>query len=141
MIVRPWQLGDTERLLLQPAQEYMRSFREFGADFTELSNDGLAWTAEDDGEILGIAGLIVQWENRATAWALVSAGAGKRFVRIHAAVKRFLDVAPFRRIEASVDVGFIEGMRWMEMLGFEYEGLMVAYRPDGADMLLYARIK
>jgi RimJ/RimL family protein N-acetyltransferase len=141
MIVRPWQLGDTERLLLQPAQEYMRSFQEFGADFTELSNAGLAWTAEDDGEILGIAGLIVQWENRATAWALVSAGAGKRFVRIHAAVKRFLDVAPFRRIEASVDVGFIEGMRWMEMLGFEYEGLMVAYRPDGADMLLYARIK
>jgi hypothetical protein len=119
----------------------MRAFQEMHTDLTDLSNAGLAWTAEDDGEILGIGGLIVQWENRATAWALVSAGAGKRFVRIHAAVERFLDVAPFRRIEASVDVGFIEGMRWMEMLGFEYEGLMVAYRPDGADMLLYARIK
>jgi hypothetical protein len=95
----------------------MRSFREFGADLTELSNAGLAWTAEDDGEVLGIAGLAVQWENRATAWALLSANAGRRFIKIHAAVERLLDVAPFRRIEANVDVGFVEGMRWMDLLG------------------------
>jgi len=40
-----------------------------------------------------------------------------------------------------VDVGFKEGHRWIKMLGFELEGYMKAYRPDGADMLLYARIK
>jgi hypothetical protein len=141
MIVRPWQLGDTERILIQSAQEYMRTFHEFHADLTDLSNAGLAWTAEDNGEVLAIAGLAVQWENRAIAWSLVSANAGKRFVKIHAAAKRFLDAAPFRRIEANVDVGFTEGMRWMDLLGFKYEGLMAAYRPDGADMLLYARIK
>jgi ribosomal protein S18 acetylase RimI-like enzyme len=141
MIVRPWQLGDTDNLKLQPAQEYMRGWSILSADLTDLSEAGLAWTAEHDGVILGIAGLSPQWENRAIAWALVSANAGKRFVRIHAAVKRFLEVAPYRRIEATVDVGFVEGMRWMDMLNFKYEGLLKAYRPDGADMLLYARIK
>ena len=141
MIVRPWKIGDTERILIQPAQHYMRKFQEFSVDLTELSDAGLAWTVEEDDEILAIAGLAVQWENRAMAWALVSEGAGKRFVRIHAAVKRFLDAAPYRRIEATVDVGFTEGMRWMNLLGFRYEGCMAAYRPDGADMLLYARIK
>jgi RimJ/RimL family protein N-acetyltransferase len=56
-------------------------------------------------------------------------------------VVEFLDNAPYRRIEATVDVGFKQGHRWIKMLGFELEGYMRAYRPDGADMLLYARVK
>lgn len=119
----------------------MYGFGELDADLTHLADAGLAWTAEDDGEIIGIAGLAPQWENRAIAWALISASAGKRFQVIHRAVKRFLDVSPFRRIEANVDVGFEQGERWMKMLGFEYEGYLRAYRPDGADMLLFSRIR
>jgi len=141
MIVRPWMLGDSQRIVLQPAQEYMYGFPELHADITHLSEAGLAWTAENEGEVIGIAGLAPQWENRAIAWALISKSAGKHFHVIHRAVKRFLDVSSFRRIEANVDVGFEEGERWMKMLGFEYEGYMKAYRPDGSDMLLFARIR
>jgi hypothetical protein len=49
-------------------------------------------------------------------------------------------MSEYRRIEATVDVGFTEGERWMTLLGFEYEGLMRAYRPDGQDMLMFARV-
>lgn len=141
MIVRPWMPGDSQRVVLQPAQHYMYGFQELNADLSHLSDAGLAWTAEHDGEVLGIAGLAPQWENRAIAWALISESAGKHFQVIHRAVKRFLDVSSFRRIEANVDVGFEAGERWMKMLGFEYEGYMRAYRPDGADMLLFARVR
>ena len=82
-----------------------------------------------------------QWENRATAFALLSDDSGPHFPAIHSAVVEFLDNAPYRRIEATVDVGFKQGHRWIKMLGFELEGYMKAYRPDGADMLLYARVK
>lgn len=111
------------------------------ADLTALSEAGLAWTGEHEGVILGIAGLLPQWENRALAWTLISDEAGPHFRCIHKAVKRMLDVSEFRRIEATVDVGFDAGQRWMNLLGFEHEGLMRAYRPDGADMHLYARVR
>jgi RimJ/RimL family protein N-acetyltransferase len=134
-------MGDTVKIATQPAQQYLHRIVDVRADFTELSEQGLAWTAEHEGRILAIAGLQPQWENRAIAWALVSGAAGSHFWAIHSAVRNFLNSAPYRRIEATVDVGFEQGHRWIKMLGFEIEGYMRAYRPDGADMLLYAKVK
>ena len=141
MIVRARRRGDTEAVELQSAQQYLRCIVDVRADFTELAEQGLVWTVEHDGVILGIGGLEPQWENRATVFALLSDDSGPHFKAIHSAVVEFLDNAPYRRIEATVDVGFKQGHRWVKMLGFELEGYMRAYRPDGADMLLYARIK
>ena len=141
MIVRAWRRGDTEAVELQSAQQYLRCIVDVRADFTELAEQGLVWTVEHDGVILGIGGLEPQWENRATVFALLSDDSGPHFKAIHSAVVEFLDNAPYRRIEATVDVGFKQGHRWVKMLGFELEGYMRAYRPDGADMLLYARVR
>ena len=141
MIVRPWLTGDTQQLQIQSAQKYMLGLPEMSADLSRLAQKGLAFTAEQHGDVLAIAGVTPQWENRALAWALIGDCAGQHFPSIHKAVRRFLERAPYRRIEASVDVGFEQGHRWIKMLGFEIEGYMRAYRPDGADMLLYARIK
>jgi RimJ/RimL family protein N-acetyltransferase len=141
MIVRTWTRGDTERVEMQQEQQYLRCIVDVRADFTELAQRGFAWTAEHDGVVLAVAGLEPQWENRAIAFALISDSAGAHFPAIHGAVAEFLENAPFRRIEATVDVGFKQGHRWIKMLGFELEGYMKAYRPDGADMLLYARIR
>jgi hypothetical protein len=141
MIVRPWQPGDTRKIDIQESQHYMYGLPEMDADLTPLSDAGMAWTGEADGKIIGIAGFTPQWENRALAWALISESAGLHFVKIHSEVKKMLMQSSFRRIEAHVDVGFQPGARWMKMLDFEPEGYMRAFRPDGADMLLYARIR
>jgi hypothetical protein len=140
MIVRPWVLGDTAKVSIQQAQAYMGGAPEITADLTSLSESGLAWTFDQDGEILGIAVIAPQWDNRALALVLLAQSAGSHFHKIHRAVHRFLVTCGIRRVEATVDVGFEAGDRWMKMLGFEFEGLMRAYRPDGADMKLYARI-
>lgn len=141
MIVRPWKLGDTERIDLQPAQEYLRDVVDVGVDLSEVSEAGLAWTAEHDGQVLAVWGVIPQWQNRALCWAVMGKTAGRHFVPIHRECVRFLDRLPFRRIEAHVDVGFSEGVRWMKMMGFEMEAYLRAFRPDGADMLQFARIR
>ena len=134
-------MGDTVKIATQPAQQYLHRIVDVRADFTELANRGLAWTAESEGRILAIAGVEPQWENRAIAFALISGAAGPYFWAIHSAVHNFLNSTTYRRIEATVDVGFEQGHRWIKMLGFEIEGYMKAYRPDGADMLLYARVR
>lgn len=141
MIVRPWEPGDTQKIELQSSQEYLIQLGSIELDLSELSENALAWVVEIDNVIVTIAGLSPQWENRALAWAYVSKNAGAHFRQIHKAVSRFLEQSEFKRIEATIDVGFDPGIRWIEMLGFEYEGYMRAFRPDGADMLLYARVR
>lgn len=141
MIVRPWKKGDTEKLSLQLNQTYDPESLNEDTDFTDLAEQGLAMTCEENGEILMIAGLVPQWTNRAVAWTLISQNAGRHFVELHRIVDNFLETSEFRRIESTVDVDFKAAHRWMDMLGFEVEGYMRAYRPDGADMVLYARVK
>jgi len=141
MIVRPWRIGDSERVILQPSQRYSGDLADVSQDLTPLSEVGMAWTCEADGDVICCAGLLPQWENRAIAWALIGESAGRYFASIHKAAHRFLVMSPYRRIEAHVDVGFPQGARWMKMLGFEVEAYMKAFRPDGADMLLFARVR
>jgi hypothetical protein len=141
MIVRPWKKGDTQRLALQQNQQYDPESLNEDTDFSDLAEQGLALTFEDGEEVLMIAGLVPQWTNRAIAWTLISKNAGRHFVEMHRYVENFLNNSEFRRIESMVDVGFVAGHRWMQMLGFEVEGYMRAYQPSGADMVLYARIK
>lgn len=141
MIVRPWQIGDSEQITVQPAQRYEGDLADVSMDLTPLSEVGLAWTGEVDGKVIACGGLIPQWENRALAWMLIGEDAGPHFAALHKHVKRFLVRAPYRRIEAHVDVGFEQGARWMKMLGFELEAYKRAFRPDGADMLEFVRIR
>lgn len=141
MIVRPWQIGDSERVVLQSAQRYTSTVADLTSDLTPLADLGMAWSGEHEGEIVACGGLFPHWPGRATAWMLIGENAGPHFAQIHRAVYRGLIRSPYRRIEAHVDVGFAEGIRWMKMLGFELESYKRAYRPDGADMLEFVRIR
>lgn len=140
MIIVPFEPGHLRTLSLQPSQAWLgpRLKPEYGAS---LLKAGPCFTALEGDEVLGCAGVMNMWEGRVMAWALISADAGKNFIRIFKAIKRFVDSHPADRIEATVDVNFEEGHRLMKMLGFEYEGLARKYLPDGRDVCLYARIR
>lgn len=126
---------------MQPAQQYMHSVAPMGADLTPLADVGMAFTALDGDEVVAMGGLVPEWPGRATAWMVIGANAGPHFVALHRAVYRFLVRSPYRRIEAHVDVGFEAGVRWVKMMGFEMEAYLRAFRPDGADMLQFVRIR
>lgn len=141
MIVRPWRRGDSEAMVLQPAQCYTGNIADVTTDLTPLADLGLTWTGEVGEQVIACGGLLPHWEGRATAWMLIGEAAGPHFVEVHRAVQGFLDRSMYRRIEAHVDVGFEPGIRWIKMLGFELEAYKRAYRPDGADMLEFVRIR
>lgn len=137
---RPEHLRDLE---LQDAQQYFGSELLRSGYGEMLARSGQAFTAIGDNGVIICSGCREIWPQRAEAWALVSRHAGKDIVAIHRAVDGFLKQAPWRRIEASVDVGFAAGMRWLTMLGFVNETPdkpMRAYRPDGGDSYLFARV-
>lgn len=140
MLIVPFEPWHMTAICLQPSQRWM------GPIITEkhaeaMKHSGPAYSLVDGAEVIACSGIMHMWENRAQVWALISERSGRCFVRIYRAMDKFLKMQDVRRIEATVDAGFIEGHRMLRMLGFVYEGKMRAYLPTGADSYLYARVK
>lgn len=140
MMVEPFHPGHLTEITLQAAQEYLRGAGTAAA--AEIASQHPAYTGRVAGEIVVCAGVIPIWDGRAMGWAWLAAGARLHMLAITRAFLRFLDVQPHRRVEISVDRDFAEAHRWARMLGFQLEaGRMRAYRPDGGDCSLYARVR
>lgn len=123
------------------AQEAQRGTFPAGDPAYALSliKAGPCWSVFVGGRVVACGGLCAQWEGRAVAWAIISEGAPLVAVTRSAIHVLGLPGIP-RRVECFVDVSFQEGIRWAEMLGFQREGLMRAFSPDGRDHLLFARV-
>jgi hypothetical protein len=140
MVIVPFEPVHLRTLVLQEAQSWMGPMLH--ADYGEnLKRGGPCFTALDGDEVLACSGVLRMWENRDQAWALMSQSSGRHFVGIYRGIRRFLEMHDARRVEATVDAGFEAGHRLMRLLGFEREGCMRAYLPDGRDCDLYARVR
>lgn len=126
---------------LQEGQAYLSNWvtPELAAS---LGGSGWAYTGMDGDAPVGCAGVINVWQGRGIAWAYLSKGVSRHnFIAVHKAVVRFLDACYIQRVEMTVDCDFEPGHRWAGMLGFTMESpRMRAYRPDGGDCALYARV-
>jgi RimJ/RimL family protein N-acetyltransferase len=143
--LRAFEPNDLAALKLQPQQEMemgaLPGWRELG----EMCHGaGPAWTGLIDGRPVGCAGFAVHFGGRAECWCFLSDDIPRRaWVSLHRAVAsrvRQLQVLGVHRVEASTAVGWLPGRRWLEMLGFECEGVMRAYGPDRRDFFRFARV-
>jgi hypothetical protein len=141
MIVVPFKAEHLLGMQLQRSQSGSKPF--ITEEYARMLEGQFAFTAlDDDGEVVAVGGLAELWEQRALAWSFIDSRAGKHFVALHKLVRDFLDMAPYRRIEAETSCGFGPGHRWLKMLGFQMEAeRMRAFQVDGGDSALYARVK
>lgn len=141
MQILPYTPKHLENLLLQPSQEYMRPMM-LKKEYQDVLNvQGKAFSAVKGGQVIACAGILPMWEGRAEAWALMNRDIKTEFIHIHRATLRFLEICGVRRVEAHIDRDFGCAVRWIEMLGFEFEGNEAKYTPDGRDTMRYARVK
>lgn len=132
----PWHLMVID---LQPTQTaYYQRFVQPG--YAESLAKGVAWTGFINDRAVGCAGFAPQWEGRAVAWALFGRGIPKTVWPAIVRKVRAETQGIKGRIEATVPFGFGAGCRLAKLLGFEIEGLMKAFGPDGSDHFLYARV-
>ena len=143
----PFRAEHIEQFVIQSDQNVERhTYESWSADDWEtISGQGLAVTGFRDESPIIVVGIIPMWHGRALGWALFSAGLNRSdLLFIHRAVVEKLDLfqrdPAFKRIEATVRETFIQGHRWVRLMGFRPEGLMRNYDPDGHDNRLYARI-
>lgn len=101
---------------------------------------GPAVTVFDGERVIVCGGIAVKGPGRGECWALMGEGVGRHMHWLHFAVKRFITAQRWQRLEAAVEEGFGPGCRWVELLGFSYEGKMPGYGLCGETYLRYARV-
>lgn len=140
MIIAPFEANDLQLLREQKATQYLAPY--LPAAQAKVLEGVHSYTAWVDGVPLISAGLVEYWPGRCEAWATIAYDAGKHFVAITRAVRRYLNVAPFDRIEAHVDLKFAQAPRWAAMLGFTLEcALKPKYFPNGNDAACYVMVR
>lgn len=140
MQITPFQAEDFHLLVPQPAQAWVRDVVT-SAELRDAQgpNSCTAWV---DGEPMWCFGWFEVCPTRAVVWTFMSANAGPHFTAIHREAKARIEALPHRRVETTVDWDFDAGHRWVRMLGFDLEHPRLrAYRADGGDSALYARVK
>lgn len=140
MIV-PFEAEHFAQMRVQDAQKWMHQNLTV-ADLKGLEGPH-AGTLMVDGVPLACAGALLYWPDRALVWSFLSSRVDRtNIMTVHAEAQRFIDGLPYRRLEASVVVGFEQGHRWMRLLGFEVEApLQRAFNVDGSDCVGYVRIR
>lgn len=142
MRVEKLKAEDLRWLKSQPRQKHLAEFLDENQIRVTAASDFSYTVFSDDDRVMMCGGLVPYWAGRAGAWATFNKDCRKEFIGIHRVVERFIKVAPFKRIEAPVDVNFEPGHRWVKALGFTLEApLMKSFLPNGVDCSLYSRVK
>lgn len=110
---------------------------------SERNGSLIAFSLMHNNEIVAIGGICEIWPGVGDSFSIMSESAMRYpkslFAAFAANLKVGLKIGGFRRVQASVLVGFDAGVRFIEKLGYEREGIMKAWGPDGSDYFLYAR--
>lgn len=141
----PFRRSDLDLLEEQAATAYLRPHLTDEL-LRAWESSPFTWTAIVDGMAIGCGGIHSFYPAtplaRGEAWALLDRSrCREHFIALHCAVRKVIRASPFARLEATVDAGFRQGHRWVTHLGFQMEGLMRRYRPDGRDAYLYSIVR
>jgi hypothetical protein len=138
--IRELQDGDMDYVRENPLEGAVKNY-------PKLFPTPPAYTAEYEGKIVGIGGMVVLWEGVGEMWLMLTADSkreGVYGIMVYQAIKNKVDELikeyNMRRVQCTVRTDFNKARKMVETLGFQLEGLMRSYCPDGADVWMYARI-
>ena len=103
-----------------------------------------AYTAMLESKVFMIGGVYGLWKGVGEAWFVMSSMAYEKPFAVAKHSSLLLDHVQeendLKRIQASVHTNDKQAVRYVEWLGFENEGLMKKYGPDGSDYYRFARV-
>jgi RimJ/RimL family protein N-acetyltransferase len=142
--LRPYHRGDA--FLVAPRAEQEAELASWTRTLDQGDFARCAWTlvrADDESAtVLACGGWSFLWEGVALAWLVLGRDAdGADLRRIARLARAKLAECSARRLETTVRVDFPIGVRFLEWLGFEVEGVLRAFGPDGASHLMMARVR
>lgn len=118
---------------------YMRAYAE------ELQQPGWSFTLIENGYIICCAGIVNMWPGVGEAWFLASSKIHeypKPFIRFSKnAMQKVVNENDLWRVQAVCKADWRAAIRFAHFMGFQSEGIMRKYGPEGADYLRVAWIR
>jgi hypothetical protein len=141
--IMPCTADHIRALARVPHLEDPASFEEFEG-WIDLNLDGPAYSVFSDGDLFMCGGVRRIWGGSGEAWMLYSPAVVRLKLAAVKTIKRLLEDIIARegyyRVQSFIPVRIRQAAKMLEMLGFEREGLLRRYGPDGEDNYLYARV-
>jgi RimJ/RimL family protein N-acetyltransferase len=137
---------EVEDLTKFKPREYFSSEMDVGRVSSLVGNPN-AWvrTLHLKGEVVGIVGLVTLHDGVGEVFSILSDRVEKSPFAFHRKVLglsyAYATVLGIRRLQATVRVDQPKAARFIELLGFEKEGVMRKFGVDGSDYFLYARAR
>ena len=116
-----------------------------GGDFAQsLDVPGMAFTAVENGYLIASSGVQPLWNGVGEGWFVASSKMPQKKLTIIRMIKDNFDGIindnSLFRVQAGVRSDWPTAKRFAEFLGFEHEGIMRKYGPDGQDYYRMARV-
>lgn len=141
MEIRPLQKGDIEYVKVNPLEGAVKNYPDIPVD------PKTSYTALWDGKIVGVFGILIMWKGVGELWLILTKDSNRKGAHglvaldiIRKKVDEIIKDNNIVRAQATVRVDFPKGIQMLVVLGFEVEGRLRKYTPDGCDVYRFARI-
>lgn len=121
----------------QACQRYIKLNLQYG----EYLASGNCFTGIHDGLVVAIGGIIPITDTRAYLHMIVAEGFAHQWIKIYRATKRLISAVEGDYIRLETLSTTPESDRWLEMIGFRYEGILRRVMPDGSDAKSYSIVR
>ena len=140
MRIRPYREGDIEHIIRRPHDDYgPESFEHT----KQVCENNITYTFEHDSIPVAIFGVQLVWTGVAHVWTVISDGARGHGIELTKLVLRLIDdyteANDIRRLEALIKTDTPENIKWVKLLGFEYECTHFGASPEGGNLEMYVR--
>jgi len=121
----------------QKSQQYIPLTMEYG-NFLATGN---CFTGVQGRKVIAIGGVLPVTESRAYLHMIVSEGMPHQWVKLYRATRRLIAAVQGDYIRLETLSTTPEADRWLEMVGFQYEGVLRRVMPDGTDAKSYSIVR
>lgn len=126
----------------EPTDPMWPNLIECGEKFAK----GFSWTLLDnDGAVTACGGAIMLHSKMAEGWAITTPDIERHTLAFHRAfldgIRIIFSVHKIQRLQIAVKLEWDKAVKWAYRLGFEGEGIMTAFDPDGADYIRLAIVR
>jgi hypothetical protein len=142
--IRKIQDGDLEQILADPFQDSLKKYPELNEDQKRIVNE-TSFAGVQDGELLGIGGVVDRGDGIGEAWLMLVKDIGKSgasgLMAFHAIRKKLDELCePFDKCQALIRDDFPKAQAMIKALGFEFVETFIERSPDGVDMHLFLKV-
>lgn len=121
----------------QQTQSYMNLTLEYG----QYLATGNCFTGVQDGKVVAIGGIIPVYAGRGYMHLIVAEDMPHQWIKLYRAARRLIDAVADDYVRLETMSVFSDADRWLELLGFEYEGVLRRVMPGGQDAKSYSIVR